>query len=63
MRRVSAKIVPKLLIIDQKHLRSDIAQNMLDNANCDSNFLETVITGDEIWVSGHNLEIEMQSSQ
>jgi hypothetical protein len=39
MRRVSAKFVPKLLTIKQKQRRLEIAQDMLDNANSNPNFL------------------------
>ncbi|XP_011137516.2 uncharacterized protein LOC105182065 isoform X2 [Harpegnathos saltator] len=63
MRRVSAKFVPKLLTMEQKQLRLEIAQDMLDNANSDPNFLKTVIIGDETWVYGHDPETKMWSSQ
>jgi histone-lysine N-methyltransferase SETMAR len=33
MRRESAKFVPKLLTMEQKQRRLEIAQDMLDNAN------------------------------
>lgn len=36
---------------------------MLDNANSDPNFLNTVITGDETWVYRYDPETKMQSSQ
>jgi hypothetical protein len=36
---------------------------MLDNANSNPNFLNTVITGDETWVYGYDPETKMQSSQ
>ncbi|PNF41749.1 hypothetical protein B7P43_G03429 [Cryptotermes secundus] len=62
-RRVSAKFVPKLLTMEQKHRRLEIAQDMLDNANSNPNFLNTVITGDESWVYGYDPETKMQSSQ
>ena len=39
LRRVSAKFVPKLLTVKQKQLRLEIAQNMLDCVESDSNFL------------------------
>ncbi|XP_064115144.1 protein GVQW3-like [Macrobrachium nipponense] len=47
MRRVSAKFVPKLLVEQQKQLRLEIAQDLLDCANSDSDFMKTIITGDE----------------
>ena len=50
MRQVSAKFVPKLLVEQQKQLRLEIAQNLLDCANSDSDFMKTIITGDKTWV-------------
>ena len=47
LRRVSAKFVPKLLRMEEKQLRLEIAQDMLDCVESDSNFLNSVITGDE----------------
>ncbi|GFS29193.1 protein GVQW3 [Nephila pilipes] len=53
MNRVAAKFVPKLLSPEQKDLRFDVAQDLLDTANTDPGFLNTVITtGDESWVYG-----------
>jgi len=56
LRRVSAKFVPKLLTMEQKQLRLEIAQDMLDCVEGDSNFLNTVITGDESRVYGYDPE-------
>jgi len=63
LRRVSAKFVPKLLTMEQKHLCLEIAQDMLDCVESDSNFLNTVITGDELWVYGYDPETKVKSSQ
>ncbi|XP_068215884.1 protein GVQW3-like [Palaemon carinicauda] len=63
MRRVSAKFVPKLLVEQQKQLRLEIAQDLLDCANNASNFMKTIITGDETWVYGYDPETKFQSSQ
>ena len=63
IRRVSAKLVPKLLTIEQKQRRLEIAQDMLDNANSNPNFLNIVITGDVSWVYGYDPETKMHSSQ
>jgi len=63
LRRVSAKFVPKLLTMEQKQLRLEIVQDMLDCVESDSNFLNTVITGDESWVYGYDPETKAQSSQ
>ena len=61
--RVSTKFVPKLLTMEQKQLRLEIAQDMLDCVKSDFNFLNTVITGDESWVYGYDPETKVQSSQ
>ncbi|KAJ4426506.1 hypothetical protein ANN_27320, partial [Periplaneta americana] len=63
MNRVAAKFVPKLLSPEQKDLRCDVAQDLLDTANTDPGFLNTVITGDESWVYGYDPETKRQSSQ
>ena len=63
MRRVSAKFVPRLLADDQKENRVEISQELLANANGDKNFLKKIITGDETWVYGYDVETKMQSTQ
>ncbi|GFT17524.1 HTH_48 domain-containing protein [Nephila pilipes] len=52
MNRVAAKFVPKLLSPEQKDLRFDIAQDLLDTAKTEPRFLNTMITGDGSWVYG-----------
>jgi len=49
--------------MEQKQLRLKIAQDMLECVESDSNFLSTVITGDESWVYGYDPETKAQSSQ
>ncbi|XP_050528011.1 protein GVQW3-like [Daktulosphaira vitifoliae] len=63
MRRVSAKIVPKLLNFDQKNRRMSIALELLNDVNDDPDLLKRVITGDESWVYGYDIETKVQSSQ
>ncbi|UYV80779.1 hypothetical protein LAZ67_19001718 [Cordylochernes scorpioides] len=63
MRRVAAKFVPKLLNYDQKQHRMNIANEMLDSVRDDPNLLQRVITGDEAWVHGYDVETKAQSSQ
>ncbi|UYV68865.1 hypothetical protein LAZ67_6001340 [Cordylochernes scorpioides] len=63
MRRVAAKFVPKLLNCDQKQQRMNIANEMLDSVRDDPNLLQRVITGDEAWVYGYDVETKAQSSQ
>ncbi|UYV77594.1 hypothetical protein LAZ67_15001657 [Cordylochernes scorpioides] len=63
MRRVAAKFVPKLLNCDQKQHRMNIANEMLVSVRDDPNLLQRVITGDEAWVYGYDVETNAQSSQ
>ena len=63
LRRVSAKFVPKLLTEQQKELRKEISEDMLDLANHDPEFIKTIITSDETWVYGYHPETKFQSSQ
>jgi hypothetical protein len=56
MRRVSAKFVPKLLTMEERQLRLEVAQDMLDSANSDPDFLNIMSTGDESWVLNTQLK-------
>jgi len=60
LRAVSAKFVPKLLTMEQKQLRLEVAQDMPDSVNSDSEFLNIVATGDESWVYGYDPETKAQ---
>ncbi|UYV80262.1 hypothetical protein LAZ67_18002221 [Cordylochernes scorpioides] len=63
MRRVAANFVPKLLNCDQKQHRMNIANEMLDSVRDDPNLLQMVITSEEAWVYGYDVETKAQSSQ
>ncbi|XP_037499989.2 protein GVQW3-like [Rhipicephalus sanguineus] len=63
MKRAAAKFVPKLLTVEQKQLRVEVSQDMLDFTSSDPNFMNTIITGDESWVYGYDPETKCQSSQ
>lgn len=63
MKRLVAKFVPKLLNCQQKDCRVQLAQECLELANGDPTFLRRVITGDESWVYGYDMETKAQSSQ
>jgi len=39
------------------------SQELFDRSNADENFLKNVITGDETWVYGYDVETKVQSSQ
>jgi len=56
MHRVAAKFVPRVLTEDQKATRVNISQELLDHINVDENFLKTIVTGDETWVYGYDVE-------
>jgi len=60
--RVAAKFVPPLLSREQKEFRAAVAQDLLETAN-DPHFLRKVITGDESWVYGFDLETKARCSQ
>ena len=63
MRHVSAKFVLHLLNDDQKENHAEISQELLANANGNENFLKDIITEDETWIYGYDVETKMQSSQ
>ena len=63
MRRVAAKFVPKLLKFDQKQHRIYIAKELLNSSRNDPNLLQCVITGDESWIYGYNVEYKAPSYQ
>ena len=63
MKRVTVKFVPKLLNFDQKNCRMSIAQKLLNDVNDDPDLLKRIITGDETWVYGYDVETKSQSSQ
>ncbi|XP_049525005.1 protein GVQW3-like [Dermacentor silvarum] len=52
MKGVAAKFVPTLLTVEQKQLRVEVSQDLLDSTNSDPDFMNTIITGDESWVYG-----------
>ena len=62
MKSAVAKIVPKLQSFAQEQHHMDIAQAMLTNLNDDSDLLKNVITGDESWAYGYDIETKAQSS-
>ena len=63
MRHVAAKFVLHLLTDAQKENHVTVSQELFDRSNVDENFLKNVITSDETWVYGYDVETEVQSSQ
>ena len=56
MHRVAAKFVPRLLTEEQKQNRVTVRQELFHRSNTDENFLENIITSDEMWVYGYDVE-------
>jgi hypothetical protein len=54
---------PRLLTQDQRESRVAICPELLDRASKDDNFLKRIITGDETWVYGYDVETKLPSSQ
>ena len=63
MRRVSAKLVPRLLTEDQQFQRLAIASDLFQSASDDPKFMKFIITEDESWIYGYDPETKQQSSQ
>ncbi|UYV74922.1 hypothetical protein LAZ67_12001810 [Cordylochernes scorpioides] len=61
MRRVCAKLVPKVLTQDQKELRVFRCQELLNLIQNEPDFLNSVVTGDESWMFEYDPEPKRQS--
>ena len=62
MHRVAAKFVPCLMTSDQQAHHVQVCQDLLDHSKNDKKFLSKIITGDESWVYGYDVETKVQSS-
>ena len=62
-KRAAVKIVPKLLNFEQNQRHMDIAQETLTTFTDDPDLLRKVITGDESWMYGYDIETKPQPSQ
>ena len=56
-KKVCAKIVPKLLTPEQKLRRKEFCTDWKTSDESDE-FLERVITGDESWIYGYDIEVK-----
>jgi hypothetical protein len=63
MRRVSAKLVPRLLTQDETEHRATAYRELLQRAENDATFLPSITTADESWVYGYDPETKHVSSQ
>jgi septation ring formation regulator EzrA len=60
MRKVCAKLVPKVLTDDQKNHRVTVATELLERLEIEPNFLDCVVTGDETWCFEYDPETKRQ---
>ncbi|KAL4085370.1 hypothetical protein QTP88_027229 [Uroleucon formosanum] len=63
MRKICAKMVPKILSQDQKDNRRDRCLDFLEQIENYPSFLERVITGDESWIFEYDPETMRQSQE
>lgn len=61
MKKLCAKMVPKNLSEEQKHVRMTVAQDCLEQLENDPKLLERVVTGDESWFFQYDSETKRQS--
>ena len=61
MRKICAKLVPKNLSVEQKANRLEICHNLQGRLKIEPNFLDKVITDDELWVFDYDPETKPQS--
>ncbi|UYV73516.1 hypothetical protein LAZ67_10003903 [Cordylochernes scorpioides] len=63
LKKTPSKFVPKMLTIQQKENRVEVAKKMLEMVEENPNWKKKVITGDEIWVYGYDPETKRQSME
>ena len=63
MKCVTAKSIPRLLLPEQKEHRATVANDLIQTATNEPDFLKKVITRDELWVYSYEPEMKAQSSQ
>ena len=61
MRKICAKMVPKLLNEGQKERRVQVCQDILKQFETEPNLLKRVVTGDESWIFGYDPLTKWQS--
>jgi len=63
MRKVCAKMVPKLLSDEQKECHKELCLDLLQHIENEPGLLNSIITCDETWVFTYDLETKRQSMQ
>ena len=61
MRKICAKMVPRLLNEGQKEWRVQVCQDILKQLETEPNLLKRVVTGDESWIFGYDPLTKWQS--
>jgi hypothetical protein len=61
LRKVCADMVPKIWNDDQKARRIEVSVEMLEQFETEPDFLNRVVTGDEIWFFEYDPETKMHS--
>jgi len=61
MKKVGAKVVPKILTPEQKEHRVNCCADTLENIENDPDFFQNVVTCDEIWIFQYDPETKRQS--
>jgi len=61
MRKVCARMVPRLLNDDQKERRMQVYQDIMEHLKTEPDLLRRVITGDVTWIFEYDLETKRQS--
>jgi hypothetical protein len=55
--------VPRLLSEDKKQYRADVSKEPVERANAYENLLTNIVTGDETWIYGYDVQTKAKSSQ
>ena len=63
MKKICARMVPKLLSDEQKSRRMRVCEEILQQLEVNEDFLSNVITGDESWIFQYDPETKRQSRQ
>ncbi|GFV53550.1 putative DD34D transposase [Trichonephila clavipes] len=63
MRKICAKLVPKVLTDVQKQNRKTVSKDLLERIEEEPHFFDNVITGDESWFFQYDSETKRQSNE
>lgn len=63
MRKICAKMVPRLLTNSPKERRIQVCEDIIDRPETETNVLEKAISGDESWIFEYDPATKRQSCQ